>query len=297
MTRSFRLGFESLEAMNENGPLFDAETKATIERGDIHLVRAQWAATKPVAKCAEFLQLMSVIYGQTIARGQGIVDNAKHMGLKFTAYAHPDPTEDRLTGIMFEKLHGKKRLFSVALYDKFARLQQVHQEGALSVVEAETVNQSVREDITAHSEGILIIVEAAQRKLENMHELERKFFDFISPDEFLKGEPEPTVCWLQRAIYLLSHYRRQRQSRFSPKRWARGSFATWLVPYIERRVLQFDLIARITTEGYHALLALDDKVAAAWRSDKTPCAGNWAGRFAKVAGCAPRLSTTAVTSG
>ncbi len=44
------VGFDFLEAMNEPDPLFDAETRAAIERGDIHLARIQWAATKPVAK-------------------------------------------------------------------------------------------------------------------------------------------------------------------------------------------------------------------------------------------------------
>ena len=35
----------------------------------------------------------------------------------------------------------------------------------------------------------------------------------------------------------------------------------------------------------HALLALNDPVAVAWRSDPTPGAGNWAGRLARIAGC------------
>jgi hypothetical protein len=65
----------------------------------------------------------------------------------------------------------------------------------------------------------------------------------------------------------------------------RYSFGTWLVPFVEKQVLHLDVVAGITTEGYHALLALPDKVAVAWRSDKTPGAGGWAGRLARVAGC------------
>jgi hypothetical protein len=57
------------------------------------------------------------------------------------------------------------------------------------------------------------------------------------------------------------------------------------VPFVEQEVLQLDVVAGITTRGYYALLALRDKVAAAWRSDKRPGAGNWAGRLARVAGC------------
>jgi hypothetical protein len=96
MTRAFRLGFAFLEAMSEPEPLFDAATKLVIERGGFHLVSVQWAATKAVTSVTDFLQVGTVIYGQTIARGRGIIDNAKHLGLRFKPYAHPDPDEDRL---------------------------------------------------------------------------------------------------------------------------------------------------------------------------------------------------------
>ena len=91
MTRAFRLGFEFLEAMSEPRPLFDADTKLVIERGDFHLVRVQCAATKAVTNVTDFLQVCTVIYGQTIARGKGIINNAKHLGLRFKPYAHPRP--------------------------------------------------------------------------------------------------------------------------------------------------------------------------------------------------------------
>ena len=76
MTRAFRLGFVFLEAMSQPNALLNAATKLAIERGDFHLVRVQWAATKAVANATEFLQEGTVIYGQTIARGRGIIDNA-----------------------------------------------------------------------------------------------------------------------------------------------------------------------------------------------------------------------------
>ena len=164
---------------------------------------------------------------------------------------------------MLQKLHGKKLHVSVSFYDKLVRQQQMHQEGTLSLVEAQTVDQSVREDITAHSSFIQSIAAAARKKLRTMSEADRKFFDFISPEEFLQGTPQPTVWWLQRAIYLLSHRREQ-------GRWLRYSFATWLVPFVEQQLLHFDVVASITTEGYHALLALNDPVAVAWRSDPRP---------------------------
>jgi hypothetical protein len=86
------------------------------------------------------------------------------------------------------------------------------------------------------------------------------------------------VWWLQRAIYVLSHYRQKEGFR-------RLSFGVWLVPHVERKVLHFDVIANITSEGFQRMLALDDEVAEAWRSDETPNAANWVGRFAEAAGC------------
>ncbi len=79
MTRAFRLGFEFLEAMSEPRSLFDAETKLVIERGHFHLVSVQYAATKAVTNVTDFLQVGIVIYGQTIARGRGIIDNASSL--------------------------------------------------------------------------------------------------------------------------------------------------------------------------------------------------------------------------
>ena len=98
MTRAFGLGFEFLEAMSEPSSLFDADTRLAIERGDSKLVRVQHAATKAVPNVTDFLQVGTVIYGQTKARGQGIVNKAKDLGLKFKPYALPDPEDDRLSG-------------------------------------------------------------------------------------------------------------------------------------------------------------------------------------------------------
>ena len=56
MSDDFRLGFVFLEEV-AGGKLFDEETKLAIERGDIQLVRVQWAATKALKPVPQFLQL------------------------------------------------------------------------------------------------------------------------------------------------------------------------------------------------------------------------------------------------
>jgi hypothetical protein len=279
MTRTFGLGFDFLEAMSEPEPLFDDAARLAIERGDVPLASEQWAATKTVPSIIDFLQVGTVTYAQTKARGETSVDNAKDLGLDFKPYQHEDPNEESLSGITLTKKHGKKVHVLVSYYDKLVRVREMHQESTLSLAEAVTVDQSVRMDITAHPSFNLTMVNAAREKVANMDEADRKFFDFLSPDEFLAGTPKSTVWWVQRAMFLLSHRRQQ-------GRWVRYSFATWLVPFVEKHVLHNDVIAGITTRGYHALLALNDPVAAAWRSDPTPGAGNWAGRLARIAGCA-----------
>jgi hypothetical protein len=135
MTRTFRLGFEFLEEM-AGGALFDGQTRLAIERGEIHLVRVQWAATKHVRgeEIPQFLQLVCVIYGQTIARGEGIISNATHLGLEFNPYTNSET--HIVNGVLFKKCHGAKPQFSVSLYDKRVRLEQMHQDSvALSVAE------------------------------------------------------------------------------------------------------------------------------------------------------------------
>jgi hypothetical protein len=278
MTRTFGLGFDFLEAMTEPEPLFDDAAKLAIERDDVHLASEQWAATKTVPSITDYLQVGAVTYGQTKARGRTAVDNAKDLGLDFAPYQHEDPNEDRLTGFTLTKKHGKKVHLTVSYYDKLVRVREMHQESTLSLAESVTVDQSVRVDITAHPSFNLTMINAAREKVAKMDEADRAFFDFLSPDEFLAGTPKSTVWWVQRAMFILSHRRQQ-------GRWVRYSFATWLVPFVEEHVLHNDVIANITMRGYHALLELDDPIAAAWRTDPKPGARNWAGRLARIAGC------------
>ncbi len=180
-----RFGFEFLEEA-AGGNLFDAQTKLAIERGDIHLVRVQYAATKAVkpVPVPKFLQLVTVVYHPTIARGSRIISNATHLGLDFKP--HVDHETGHVTGVLFRKLHARKLVFSVSLYDKEVSQEEKHQDPAfLTEAQAVTVKESVREDITVHSEGILVIVEKARKKLESWGAEGLKFFDFLTPEAFL----------------------------------------------------------------------------------------------------------------
>ena len=258
MSDDFRLGFVFLEEV-AGGKLFDEETRLAIERGDIKLVRVQWAATKEVkpAPVSQFLQLLTVVYDPTIARGSGIISNATHLGLDFKP--HIDPETHEVTGVLFRKLHGRKPLISVSQYDKWVSQEKNHQNpGLLTEAQVKTMKESVREDITVHSEGIILVAKKAQRQLESWGKEGLKFFDFIAPDDFLSQEPKSTLWWLQRSVYILSHFRER-------GKFERYSFGRWLVPYVEDDVLHFDVIAGITAEALHRMRGLRDPVAEAWR--------------------------------
>lgn len=277
MSDAHRLGFEFLEQV-AGGKLFGKEAKLAIERGDVHLVRVQEAATKPVrSPVPQFLQLVTVVYDPTIARGGGIISNATHLGLEFKPYI--DRETRHVTGGLFRKFHGRKPVHSVSLYDKQVSREQMHQDPhLLTEAQAATVKESVREDITVHSEGIVLIAKKAQRQLESCGKEGLKFFDFIAPEEFLSQEPKSTLWWWQRAVFILSHFRER-------GKFKRYSFGVWLVPYIEDDVLHFDVIAGITADGLHRMRGLRDPVAEAWRKLPGEPGENWAQRLAKAAKC------------
>jgi hypothetical protein len=278
MSDDFRLGFVLLEEV-AGGKLFDEETRLAIERGDIKQVRVQWAATKMVkpASVPQFLQLLTVVYDPTIARGSGIISNATHLGLDFRP--HIDPENHQVTGVLFRKLHGRKPVISVSLYDKWVSLEKNHRDPRLLTdAQEETVKESVREDITVHSEGIILIAKKAQKQLESWGKEGLEFFDFLAPEDFLSQEPKSTLWWTQRSVYVLSHFRER-------GKFKRYSFGVWLVPYIEDDVLHFDVIAGITAHALHRMRGLRDPVAEAWRKVRVDASENWAERLAQAAKC------------
>lgn len=237
----------------------------------------QWAATKAVKSVPQFLQLLTVVYDPTIARGSGIISNATHLGLDFRP--HIDPETHQVTGVLFRKLHGRKPVISVSLYDKLVSLRENHRDPRLLTdAQEETVKESVREDSTVHSEGIILLAKKAQKKLESMGKEGLEFFDFLAPEEFLSREPKSTLWWLQRAVYILSQYRRRGKLE-------RLSFGRWLVPYVEDDVLHFDVIAGITAHALHRMRGLRDPVAEAWRKVQVDAGENWAERLAQAAKC------------
>jgi hypothetical protein len=205
--RLHRLGFYVLEdllqqAKNTKDRLFDQPTSDAIERGEAHVVRAQFCAYLPTDDVARFLQILAIMFGQTIASGKGIIQVATHLGFEFTIYT--DPKSHRVTGVMLKRKQATKPLFSLVFYDKEVRLRQMRQRKDLPAEETATVLQNVRFDITLHSEGIKTLVRAARRWLKTVPEGEGDPCGGVR-DAFLRPEPKSTVWWLERAIFILSH--------------------------------------------------------------------------------------------
>jgi hypothetical protein len=254
-----------------NGELFSRQTLRAIKDGDVHVVRSQWAAFLPCDVRA-FLQLLVVLYDQTIAYKKGIIQLATHLGLTFTRY----PATGPLTGVKLQKYQGNKLQYSVSFYDKAARVAQMRQGRSLTLLEATTVRSHVRFDVTVHSAGVLTLVGEARRRLPQLLKKHPNYLDAKSAQRFLTEEPRPTVWLLERTVWTLAHTTRD---------FSRQSFGSWLIPEMLHEVLRLDCIAGFTTADLDAVTQQQgDQVVAAWcKTERVE--DDWAGALAQAAGC------------
>jgi hypothetical protein len=281
MNRTFCLGFNVLEELHAqlpgtHEPLFDPATQAVIRSGQIHIVHAQWSAYLPSPDTARFLQVTTALYEHTIAKNKTIINIADQMGLKFESYVDDD---GNLTGLMLRKRHGKKPVFSLVFYDKRKRIADMKQGKTLVPAERSTVDNNIRFDITAHSEGIVMMVKAARRRLKELKTRGAIPAHWKWSDAFSRSDITPTVWYLKRAIFILSHVS-------VDGKWVRRSFTRWLVPYMLKEVLRFDVIAGFKQHNLNRLCELEDSVAAAWLEEQEDQCSHWATRIAESAGCA-----------
>jgi hypothetical protein len=263
MKQVYRLGLDVLEelyqqATGTSGPLFHPKTAAALKAGEFRLICAQWFVYLPTPDVPKFLQLIGVLVGHTIGRGKGLIQIADHLGFEAKTFTE----NGGVTGVMLRKRHGKKNLFSLCFYDKRKRTADMRQGKSLLPAEAATICENVRFDITAHGPGIVAIIEAARKRLELLQQRGIVLPGGDWTKDFLRRDIEPSARLLQRAVFILSH-------RLEHGVLVRRSFAEWLVPHMIRQVLRFDVIACFTRHNFHALAALQDKVAVAWRAAET----------------------------
>ena len=280
VSQFYRLGFFELDSLfqqvtGSRQRLFDPATWARIQEGAMHAVRTQFCAYLPSPNVAESLKGLTVLYGQTIATGKGVINLAKLLDLRFEK-PYVDPQTNQVTAVLIVKTQAKKPSISVSFYDKEARLRQMRQRKGLPNSKAATVDQNVRLDITAHSLGVKAIVRQARRRLKRLRKQAPALLTSFPSEQFLSGEAPSTVWALERATWILS-LEPQNGKLF------RRSFADWLVPHVLQNVLRLDVITKFTVEGYEAFLRSPDKVAVAWRTAAPADVDHWADALAKKA--------------
>ncbi|MGA2494881.1 MAG: hypothetical protein ABSF67_18395 [Roseiarcus sp.] len=257
------------QATRSEALLFSPPTRAAIAAGRIALGRCQFAIYLPTRDVARFLQIMTVLHEQTIAHKGGVISLATYLGLRFENIIDPDSHE--VVGVMFRKLHGKNTIYSVTFYNKRVRLAQMHQGRTLSQGELETVSSCVRMEFTPQREGLVAICKIAQRwaqTLQRQHQFTRPWIE-----RFLRSSPQPSVQWVEHAIYVLSH---------RPK-W--GSFSRWLAPFAPRDVLRLHVTATFSNDKFHELLRVRHRIIDAWRNAEFDASDNWADLLAAEADC------------
>lgn len=274
----YRMGLRLLtelarQAGLTNGEVFSDRTLRAIKHGDIHVVRSQWAAYLP-AEVLAFLQLLVVLYNQDIAHKKGMIKLATHLRLTFKRY--PSEAARALTGVTLQKKQGKKLQYSITFYNKAVEVARMRQGRTLTLLEAATVRDHVRLDVTVHSAGVLTHIGEGRRRLPQLLQKHPGYLDAGSAQRFLTEAPRPTVWWLERAVSILAHT--------TTPDCSRRSLGSWLIPEMLRDVLHLDCIARFTTTDLDAVLRQNDKVVAAWRKTER-AEDDWAGALAQSAGC------------
>jgi len=275
-----RVLFEFLKALYEQMTVFDdglfsAATAQAISRGDFTLVRIQWCCYYAVEDVPRFLQFLTVIFGHTITTPDGIIDLATLLGLRFNVWT--DRRTHRVTGVLFEKRHGKNSVFSLVFYDKQKRVAHMRQGKTLTDPETALIQENVRFDTTAHGPGIMDIISEARRVLKKRRKLKSTFLDDLPAAQFLGGTPEQTAWWFERAVHVLTH-------RVSDGRMQSRSFANWLIPRMINSVLRLPGIVNCTPERLRAFLELDDPIVKAWHAMKKFEPIGWAKQLSDAAG-------------
>jgi len=258
MHRVHRVHFEVLETLNAattgtTEPVFGADTLDAIKRGDFEIIRVQHCCYLPTADVARFLQLICLLYAQPVYDAERITNLAEHLGLKVKTYTGKN---NRVTGVMLQKLHGKKVVASLVFYDKKRRVAQMRQGETLHPDEVDIVAKNVRFDMTLHGRGVEQIVGAARKDLAKRREVAPGLLSNAVTPEFFDNK-STTMASFEDAVTVLSHPRGGGVAR-------RQSFAPWLVRKCLHDFLRLGAVVKCTPAKLHAFTELDDPVVKAW---------------------------------
>jgi hypothetical protein len=254
----FELGFDLFHFFQGRKADKDRlEPKTDSERIRIH--RIQWDAFLLSSNPHRFLQLLPLLYGQSVSSDRGVRSVAGPVGLecKFTTGSQTN----EVMAVTLEKLHGRKKLFAV----KFSISGRAESEKYAS--------KEIRLGITAYTDGIDMLVRAARKRLTKLIESDPKRFE-PSKGAFEAEDVDRSGHQVAAALWVLAHCESEGGT-------VRYSFAKWLVPFVLSDVLRLNIIGGFTRDGLQHIVELEDEVAAAWREKFETLGGSWASALAK----------------
>jgi hypothetical protein len=246
--------------------LLDFWTLNRIEEGNFELVRAQYCCYLSTPNVLRFLQLICLLYAQTVHDAERVSTLANHLGLAVKQFIGKN---NRVTGVQFQKRHGTKPVVSLVFYDKQRRIAQMRQGKTLAPEEKELVNRAVRYDMTLHRRGIEQMVGEARKVLEEHRQKRPNFLANAVSANFLRETPETTMEMFEDAVTILSH----KVVRNMPKRY---SFSSGLVKRTLNGILGLGNIVKWTPARLHAFTELPNPVVKAWYAPElTKGKGRW----------------------
>jgi hypothetical protein len=255
-----RVFFEFLEKLYPqittfDDGLFETATAEAINRGEFAIVRMKLRGFLRVASVRRFLQLLALLFGHTISTPEGIIDLATHLGLGFRM--RTNRKTNNVTGLGFEKRHGKNLAYSVE-YAETPVAQRSH-GNSLTDPKTPLIGENVRVGITIHGRAITEIGKEARRAFNRNRKDAPKFLDDLPAKQFLHGELKQTAWWFERSLRVLTE-------RIVKGVVRRRPLEKWLVPKMINDVLGLPGIVNCTPERLRKLLALDDRVFKEWRA-------------------------------
>jgi hypothetical protein len=257
--KMFALGFDLLRLLPRRN-VDNAFLESEIDPERIRIHRIQWDAFVPVSDPRRFLQVLPILYEQTVRRDQGVVKLAADLGL--TVKYSTDHQTNEVTAVTIEKLNGRKKLFSV----KFSMLglgEHDNNDGS-----------DVRLAITAYTDGILKLARSARKKLATLIERDPKSFG--SAKEIFEEDLDLSGHQLATALWVLAFNR-------SKTGTVRRSFGKWLVPFVLNDLFRLSVIGGFTHDGLHRVEELEHEVARAWRETLSTTRAGWASSLAEKA--------------
>lgn len=228
----YQVGFKLFESVV--GVRYSAVTSRIIQRGSFKIANTQWALYLPAPNKVHDISFIAGLFCGGLQKKEGYTQLAEYLG--FQAVTGLRGSKGRLSGVFLTKKHANNHVLTVNFYDKAESLKNKKQYHTLTDTERHVVDNSIRLDITAHTDYLQTIILLANKHLEKLLEahpqLTGKFKQFRQQLNVVdaKNRPEVTAYMICRAMNILA-------IEFDAKKFALKDFTPWLV----KRILETEL--------------------------------------------------------